>query len=136
MDGKSLPWSAWAGDTWTLPCHVCWGNETIAGLGGEGQFMLPTYLVGNGKQSAAELLGGRREPYRDLRYRQRPAGLLERAPVPRRRWESLRSEPARHPHEGAQGSPRGSPGQQPQSHVVSRHAVGVLADDHVSHAGR
>lgn len=44
-------------------------------------------------------------------------------------------KPAGHPHEGAQGSTSGSPGQQPQGHLVPRDPVGILAHDDVGHPG-
>ncbi|KFP02374.1 hypothetical protein N300_04230, partial [Calypte anna] len=38
-------------------------------------------------------------------------------------------KPAGHPHEGAQGSSRGRPCQQPQGHLVPRDPVGILTHD-------
>ncbi|KFZ56381.1 hypothetical protein N321_06728, partial [Antrostomus carolinensis] len=38
-------------------------------------------------------------------------------------------KPTRHPHEGAQGSAGGRPRQQPQSHLVPRDPVRILAHD-------
>lgn len=60
--------------------------------------------------------------------------------VPRQGWgaeEGLwpRLKPARHPHEGAQGSAGGGPRQQPQCHLVPGDAVGILAHDDVGHPG-
>lgn len=44
-------------------------------------------------------------------------------------------KPARHPHEGAEGSAGGSPCQQPQGHLVPGDPVGILTHDDVGNPG-
>lgn len=48
--------------------------------------------------------------------------------------KSRGSEPTRHPHERAQGGPRGCSREEAQGHLISGNAVRVFADDDVRHS--